>query len=102
MCHSGIENENEAAEIVIRAERGMGAELARMAETGERQGQRDGASTGVPGQHTLATREQLDAMGRRLVTLESLGLNHNQSSAWQRLARIPDDQFDLIIRRQRR
>jgi hypothetical protein len=80
----GIETENTAAEIVVRAERKMGAELLRMKWFGERD---------PGGRGGLADRVS--------VNLSALGIPDQQSSRWQRLARLSDEEFDYEIARAR-
>jgi hypothetical protein len=80
----GIETENTAAEIVVRAERKMGAELLRMKWFGERD---------PGGRGGLADRVS--------VNLPLLGIPDQQSSRWQRLARLSDEEFDYEIERAR-
>jgi hypothetical protein len=78
----GVEPENEAAEIVIRAEWKAGGELIRMAEAGERQ---------VGGQYHHVGKNATDqlASGQLIgTTLDDLGIDSTQSSRWQRLARL--------------
>lgn len=80
----GIEAENGAAEIVVRAERKMGEELLRMKLFGERD---------PGGRGGLADRGS--------VNLQTLGIPDQQSSRWQRLARLSDEEFDYEIARAR-
>jgi hypothetical protein len=106
----GIESENEAAEYIVRAERRIGAELIRMAETGERN------TGGLPlGAETKPLedlsdngrweRQRAQAKARTLVadgdqtqkTLASLGITKSDSQRWQLLARLPEDLFERIL-----
>ncbi len=85
----GIDAENEAAYIVISAERLMGAELARMARDGERQRQGD----------TLALNKGVTGSNRGIPTLADLGFDNKVLvGRWQRLALIPDDVFERALK----
>jgi len=84
----GIEAENSAAEIRVRAERMMGAELIRMAEAGER----------VTRQTSGTFYREVGANGR-LPTREDLGLNTHQVGDWQKLARLDDPSFEAVVTR---
>lgn len=86
----GIEAENQAAEVIIRAERAIGRELIRMAETGERVVKGQGRFMGSkPGRESVWSETSPDQM-----TLPQLGLDTKQASNFQALARIPDDVFE--------
>jgi hypothetical protein len=74
----GIDAENQAAEVVIRAERKMGGELARMAEAGERATQAG---------------NNLQALPR----LQDLGIERHHAEDWVRLATIPDEDWDSLV-----
>ena len=87
---AGLELQNKAAEIKLRAERRAGELLAQ-----------DERAKGSRGQ--LAGR---DASGAPMVvepekaapTLADLGISWNQSSAWQIVAAIPEEDFESAIR----
>jgi len=87
----GIESENKAAEVIIRAERGMGQTLIEMREKGTLA--KPGAS---PAQWTSR-----DATSVK--TLEELGLgsgtDRNLVAKWQLLARIPEAEFNARFER---
>jgi len=85
----GIDAENQAAEVVIRAERKMGAELARM---GLKAGGPPGNlhRLGVVSDEHLLTRPGSSEEG-------TLGLTTRQSWQWQKLATIPDGGFDAVV-----
>jgi len=74
----GIEAENEAAELIFRTERKLGAELRRMADAGERK-------TDAGPRHQVAP------------SLDDLGVTTRQSWTWQQLATIPDDAFEEVV-----
>ena len=83
----GIEAENQAAEVVIRAERGIGRALIEMAEDGTRQ------TRGLTIAENRAKRwgAQEDSGDNFLPpTLSDLGIDKNDSRKFQLLARIPD------------
>lgn len=65
--------QNEAAELKLRAERKAGVLLAEMPKN--------------PGGRSTAT------------TMTEVGVTHNQSSRWQRIAAIPEDIFEEYIAR---
>lgn len=86
----GIEAENEAAEVILRTERALGALLVRMAESGERsKGAVKQLAGRAPGGKLLPLVEKSD-----VVTLRDLGIDRNQSSLWQRVAQMPDWLFE--------
>jgi hypothetical protein len=74
----GIDAENQAAEVVIRAEWKIGRELARMAEEGERATQA-GAN--------------LAALSR----LEDLGIERHRAADWQKLGTIDAGDLDDLL-----
>jgi len=77
-----FELQNQAAEIRIRAERRAGELLVDMQTSGERQAKERGRPTKVSSP----------------TTLPKLGITRDQSSKWQRLARMIDDAtFDKAV-----
>lgn len=77
-----FELQNQAAEIRIRAERRAGELLVDMQTSGERQAKERGRPTKVSSP----------------TTLPKLGITRDQSSKWQRLARMIDDAtFDRAV-----
>ena len=86
----GIDEENKATTVILRAERGAGLELIRMAESGERATQ---ASA-----RTSWFQKDGDQVGEQdLIQLEDLGVTKQQASDWQRAARIPEDEFESML-----
>lgn len=77
---AGLEAQNRCAEIKIRAERRMGQELATIDKN-------RGAAT--PSHD-----------GRALPPLKDLGINHNQSSRWQQIASLDDQEFEDAVQNQ--
>lgn len=82
-----VENERRATEIRIRAERRCGELLKTMEKSGERHSGRNeqnlrGSQAATPVSPTLA----------------DLGINKTQSSRWQKLADVPDDEFEATFR----
>jgi len=86
------EAERKACEIRLRAERRAGALLKEQAESGER-----------------ATRDNCPGPGRGLQkvsrdttplppTLADIGISRDQSSKWQKLAAVPEDEFEDALR----
>jgi len=67
----GLEMQNQCAELKLRAERRAGELLTGMAKK--------------PNQHGAAP------------TLGGAGINHNQSSRWQRIAALPEPDFEACI-----
>ena len=45
--------------------------------------------------HTTAGMQ--DVQGKKTLTLRALGLDKNQSSRWQAIARIPEEEFERHI-----
>jgi hypothetical protein len=85
----GIDAENQAAEVVICAERKMGAELKRMVEAGERRTHNTPFAGRKPSGELI--------LGDREVGLEDLGVTVIQSRDWRRLATIPDEGWDAVV-----
>ena len=78
------EAEHKAAEIRIRAERKAGEMLREMKLNGSRQ------NHGRP--RTGKSSKRSDAP-----TISNLGISKDQSSQWQRLAEIPEDEFEEAV-----
>src|ERR1035437_5542579 len=95
---AGIGVENEAAELVVRSERKGGQELGRMADAGERY-----AANGARSGHPVGRgyKEEYVRGDDSKVSLPELGVNENQSRAWQKLARLSDAQMQAIIDQKR-
>jgi N6-adenosine-specific RNA methylase IME4 len=72
----GLEAMNEAAEIVITAERRMGDMLAGMDGKGSHGGNRK---------------------SKDIVSLDGLGIHAKHSQRWQAMARVPQEQFELFV-----
>lgn len=72
--------QNQAAEIRILSERRAGQLLMDMNDTGQRQAKLNGRP------------KKLSSTTRHITTLPKLGITHDQSSKWQRLARLIDDE----------
>lgn len=90
----GIESENQAAEFILRAERGVGQELTRMRVAGERSGR--GWPKGVP--HDEHGRIPAGpGLWEKAVRLSDLGISPQDSSYWQALAAMQDDAFEAAI-----
>jgi hypothetical protein len=86
--HAGLEAQNEAAEIKIRAERRLGQELMQLEK----------AVGGRPSEKTPDVVSGVsDGNGDSQVTLADLGISYKQSSQWQLLAFVPQDEFDKQI-----
>jgi len=79
----GNQAEHHAREIRLRAARKAGAILREMAEKGERR--KRGVSKGPQTHHV----ERNDMVP----TLTHLGITGDQSTRWQRLAAVPEDEF---------
>jgi len=76
----GLEAQNDAAEIKVRAERKMGALLAEMDGLGTHGGDRRSSTSAV---------------------LETVGITRNQSSRWQKVAWLADERFEELLAGQR-
>ena len=81
----GLENQNEAAEIKIRAERKAGEMLAQMPK----------AEGGQPYQEKNSTGNIVLPVDTP--TLSDLGIEKMQSSRWQMVASLPEDEFEELI-----
>lgn len=75
-----------ATEIKVRAERRAGEMLAQLKINGARHDAVDNLKTG-PKSHDVTSGQ----------TLESLGISKNESSRWQKLAAIPEKQFEEAV-----
>jgi hypothetical protein len=98
----GIAQENRAAEVVLRAERGIGAALIHMKEEGLRAG--DGQWRERPVGSKLrsgAATEQAVANSNSLITLDDLGIERTTASRFQLLARLSDEDFESLVSRRR-
>lgn len=73
---------DEAKEVQLRAERKAGEYLADMEK-----------NTGQAGQFTGDT----SVVAPAPPTLDDLGINNNQSSRWQKIARMPDAEFEATL-----
>jgi N6-adenosine-specific RNA methylase IME4 len=81
----GLEMQNTAAEIVLRAERRAGEMLAVMQK----------APGGQPYQESTGSSPQ--PVETAPLTLSQLGIEKTQSSRWQAIARIPEEHFESYI-----
>src|SRR4051812_12210573 len=72
----GLQKQNYAAELKVRAERKAGILLT---------------SLQLRGGNRRAARRQV------ALTLQELGISRDQSSRWQRLASVPDDDFSKYL-----
>ncbi len=93
--HMGVDSENQASEYILRAERRIGQMLIDMAESGER-------ATEAGNQRKIVGKigksmEVRPLDGFQPVLLSDLGVERHQSVDWQALARLPDDQFELLL-----
>lgn len=73
----GLELQNRAAEVKLRAERKAGQLLADL---------------------RLRGGDRKSAHGEERVRLSDLGISHNQSKRWQKEAAIPEDEFQCYVR----
>jgi hypothetical protein len=72
----GVDQQNQAAEVKLRAERKAGQLLAGLRlRGGDRKSNRQRAS----------------------LKLSDIGISHDQSRRWQRLASVPDDEFNQFL-----
>jgi hypothetical protein len=78
-----VEAESRACEIRLRSERKAGALLKAMAK----------AKAGRPPNNPSADTSN----SRGAPTLAELGVSHDQSSQWQRLADVPEEQFEQAL-----
>ncbi len=76
-----------ATEIKVRAERKVGQLLRETAETGQRRTSADGRP-----------RKEAWVDTDALPTLKKIGISREQSQNWQKLAAIPEPEFELRIR----
>lgn len=86
----GIADENKAAELVLRAERGIGVVLIDMAEKGLR----------APAHSGMKYREQYrdeTALPTLAELLPEYGNPNNAAAKFQALARLPEDKFEGML-----
>jgi hypothetical protein len=81
--------ERQAAEVRIRAERKAGQILQEMKTRGERDSGAGGDRKSLSGTSTVIQRPK---------TLPELGVSRNESSQWQRLADVPEQDFEDALR----
>lgn len=94
----GIDAENQAAEVVLRAERAMGATLIALRDEGAFGREAAMASIGRQfGGVPAKGRAGIKADSQDVVTLDNLGLTRQASSVYQRLAGIPDAAFEKML-----
>lgn len=84
MQAKNTEAETKACEIRLRAERRAGQMIATMEKAKGAQGNPNGQGAPI-----VRSRD-----GSAQKTLKDHGISHNQSSRWQKLAAIPDDDFE--------
>src|SRR5438093_836934 len=84
--NESLEMQNDAAEIGLRAERRAGEMLKQGAENGDR------AIKGQPKKEIYH-----DGILSQPVTLKEIGISPNQSSRWQAMANIPEEEFENAI-----
>lgn len=92
----GIESENQAAEIILRAERSIGHAIELLKESGQFG---KAWARGVPptnkGAAVTTTGVREDHRDRNeVVLLKDLGLSWDQSKNFQRLAKLPESVFE--------
>jgi hypothetical protein len=88
----GVASENQAAEVVVRAERAIGEVLISMAQQGLRVGARDPRNM-LRAQAARYGRDE----GSQLVRLQDLGVSPMESTRWRQLASVPEAQFNSLI-----
>lgn len=102
----GLEAENQAAEVVIRSERAMGQTIIALKDQGLLYGGKDQADTwrGLPtSEGAVKRREQRAKAGAQSrvaethVRLEDLGVHPRDSSAYQRVAAMPEERFEELL-----
>lgn len=74
--NAGLDAQNACAEIKLRAERRMGQELRKLDGMGSHGGDRKSSPA---------------------VRLDAIGINKNQSSRWQRVASLADEEFEDYV-----
>jgi hypothetical protein len=80
------EAERRACEIRLRAERKAGQLLASMAKAKGARGNPNGRGAPI-----------VPSEGARPQTLSELGITHDQSSKWQQLAAVPEQEFESAL-----
>lgn len=81
-----LEMQNDAAEIGLRAERRAGEMLREGKENGDRQGQGGDRKSNNHNERLISA-----------PTLKQIGITQNQSTRWQSIANIPEEQFEHAI-----
>jgi hypothetical protein len=85
----GIEVENPCAEIIIRAERKIGAETLRLRDANELR-----RTGGWYGNQTVSP---ASVQGEWKPAISELGLTTSEVFRWRELAKIPDEEFDSLV-----
>src|SRR4051794_7173410 len=86
-----VEAERQACEIRLRAERRCGQMLRDMEKAKGAQGNPGGRGAPFVRSH--------DETAQPVTTLSDLGISKTQSSRWQKLAAIPDSEFEATFAR---
>lgn len=86
----GITQENKAAEVVLRAERGIGIVLLDLKGAGKFSN--EGAANA-----RWAKEKGVEIAEDEFYSLESLGLKPDQSSKFQALARLDEERFEAML-----
>lgn len=86
-----LEEQNRFAEIKLRAERRMGKMLQTMEKN------KGGGDMTVAKEH-----RSTDVTGEETATLAELGVTKNQSSNWQRIATVPEQEFEAWVQEKKK
>jgi hypothetical protein len=86
---SNKEAEHQAIRIRLRAERKLGKMLKKMAQSGERAG--SGRPKEKPSQPVIVSDSEEPQ------TLMDMGISLNQSAKWQKVAEVPEEEFEELL-----
>jgi len=95
----GVDAENQATRVILKAERKVGAELIRLEKAGLLAKRGQHAVNPVPTQDEKGkfTGSSDERSNSGLITMDNLGLIWRDADWWKSAARIPEDEFEQML-----